>query len=109
MKYSLDDAVAKIAEKKDEIIYRRKRRNIGLLAVLTTLTVVALAAVLYENVSFEAIDGGYSAFGSFMLPEEAGGYIVVGVICFIAAVALTLLCMRWRKKDTEDQKKQENH
>ena len=102
MKYSLDDAVAKIAEKKDEIIYRRKRRNVGLLAVLTTLTVVALAAVLYENVSFEAIDGGYSSFGSLMLPDEAGGYIVVGVICFIVAVIITLICVRKKNKDLSE-------
>ncbi|MCR5332242.1 MAG: hypothetical protein K6E62_13820 [Lachnospiraceae bacterium] len=100
MKYSLDEAVAKIGERKKELIRRKNRRDIGILSSLTVLTVFALAIVMYRYIGFTAIDAGSSAYGSFMLPDEAGGYILVGVLCFVAAVIITLLCIRYASGKT---------
>ena len=104
MKYSLDDAVNEIGRRKKEMIHRKQRRQIGILTVLTVLNVFLLAAALYRYISPIDIDGSYSGYGSFLLPEEAGGYIIVGVLCFIAAVILTLLCIRWKKKKDDFRK-----
>jgi len=35
--------------------------------------------------------------GAIMLYENVGSYILVGIISFMAAVAITLLCIRYRK------------
>ena len=99
MKYSLDDALNEIGRRKKEMIRRKKLRQIGILSVLAVLNLVLLSAVLYHVISPLDIDGSYSVYGSLMLPEKAGGYIIVGVLCFIAAVILTLLCIKWKKKD----------
>ena len=41
-------------------------------------------------------------FGAMLLREDAGGYVLVGVVCF-AAAAITALCFRLRSR--ENQKK----
>ena len=35
-------------------------------------------------------------FGAFLLPGEAGGYVLVGVLAFVLGVALVILCLRVR-------------
>ena len=38
-----------------------------------------------------------------MLLENAGSYVLVGVICFIAAVVVTVFCTRLRKKNNKQE------
>ena len=45
----------------------------------------------------------WGGFGAMLLREDAGGYVLVGVVCFAAAVVITALCFRLRKR--ENQKK----
>ena len=45
----------------------------------------------------------WGAFGAMLLREDAGGYVLVGVVCFAAAVVITALCFRLRIR--ENQKK----
>lgn len=51
-------------------------------------------------------------FGAMLLRENAGGYVLVGVVSFAAAVVLTVLCMRlreWEKQNRENtEQKEEN-
>lgn len=99
MKYSLDDSVARIEDKKKRLIYRRKLRNVRIFSVLTVATMITFVTVIWQYIGFSAVDATYSAFGAFMLPEEAGGYIIVGVLCFVSAVVITLLCIRWKSRN----------
>ena len=51
-------------------------------------------------------DGSHSSssvFGTMLLREDAGGYVLVAVISFAAASAITALCFRLRTR--ENQKK----
>ena len=47
--------------------------------------------------------------GAMLLYEDAGGYVLVGVASFTAAVVITALCMKYRnrekKRDTEEEEK----
>ena len=45
----------------------------------------------------------WGAFGAMLLREDAGGYVLVGVVSFAAAAAITALCIRLRSG--ENQKK----
>ena len=38
-------------------------------------------------------------FGAMLLREDAGGYVLVGVVAFAAAAAITALCFRLRSKE----------
>ena len=44
--------------------------------------------------------------GATMLLENAGSYVLVGVICFIiAAVVVTVFCTRLRKKNNKQEER----
>ncbi len=45
----------------------------------------------------------WGAFGAMLLREDAGGYVLVAVVSFAAAAAITALCFRLRIR--ENQKK----
>ena len=45
----------------------------------------------------------WSVFGTRLLREDAGGYVLVAVVSFAAAVVITALC--FRLKNRENQKK----
>ena len=45
----------------------------------------------------------WGVFGAMLLREDAGGYVLVAVVSFAAAVAITALCFRLRNR--ENQKK----
>ncbi len=39
-----------------------------------------------------------SVYGSYLLSEEAGGYVLTGVLAFLLGIAFTLLCLSLRNK-----------
>ena len=41
----------------------------------------------------------WGAFGAMLLREDAGGYVLVGVVSFAAAAAITALCFRLRNRE----------
>ena len=41
----------------------------------------------------------WGAFGAMLLREDAGGYVLVAVVSFAAAVVITALCFHLRKKE----------
>ena len=45
----------------------------------------------------------WGVFGAMLLREDAGGYVLVAVVSFAAAVVITALCFRLRTR--ENQKK----
>ena len=103
MKYSLDDAVNIVCKKRDKLILNRKRKSLAFLSVITVITAILLIAAIREFAGIEAAENMHLNYGAFLLPYEAGGYILTGVICFTLAVILTLLCLHIRgKHDTEN-------
>ena len=95
MKYSIDEAMREIAERKNTLIKNKIKRTVGAYLTMAVLISAGLVAAIY---GFGEIDGTYSVYGSFMLPDEAGGYILVAVLSFVAAVVITVLCIRWKDR-----------
>ena len=98
MKYSIDEAMREIDERKDVLIKNKIKRSINAYLAMAVLVSAGLLAAIYGYAGFGEIDGTYSVYGSFMLPDEAGGYIVVAVLSFVAAVVITVLCIRWKDR-----------
>lgn len=76
---------------------KRERRMTTILTVLSSIITVCLAMVAGELVD-ERQSHVPGLYGSTMLSEEAGGYVLVGVLSFCAAVVITVLCTRYRDK-----------
>ena len=84
-----------------ENIRRRQRRGVcGLSAVCMLLLVVLMqTAGLVIGQGQTAAQGG---FGAMLLREDAGGYVLVAVVSFAAAAAITALCIRFRNKENQN-------
>jgi len=50
----------------------------------------------------------WGGFGAMLLHEDAGGYVLVGVAAFAAAVVLTVVCMRLHEREKQKQKHEED-
>ena len=100
--YDTARRVALVKQRVRENTRRRQRRGIYGLSAACML----LFAVLTQAADVFAVQGqtaAWGAFGAMLLREDAGGYVLVAVVSFAAAVAITALCIRLRIR--ENQKK----
>ena len=80
---------------------RQRRGRYGLSAMCMLLFAVLMQAV--GTVVAPGQTAAWGVFGAMLLREDAGGYVLVAVVSFAAAVVITALCFRLRKR--ENQKK----
>ena len=100
--YDTARRVALVKQRVRENTRRRQRRE----AISLSAACMLLFAVLMQAADAFAVQGQTAAWGSFgamLLREDAGGYVLVAVVSFAAAVVITVLCFRLRKR--ENQKK----
>lgn len=83
-----------------------KKEN-KLLAGLSALCLVlSLFLVSASRSIMGSVHGNaQGAYGAMLLYEDAGGYVLVGVISFMAAVVITILCIRGKKKNEKRKEK----
>ena len=81
---------------------RRQKRGIGRLSAVCMLLFAALMQTS-DRVVGQGQTAAWGGFGAMLLREDAGGYVLVGVVSFAAAAAFTALCFRLRNR--ENQKK----
>ena len=89
---------------------REQRKTQGLFVVCMALLGSLLGTLnAVRSPEPPALEGLY---GAMLLHENAGGYVLVGVTAFTAAVVITVLCIRYRertKKHDAEQEKPTNH
>ena len=97
LKYTPDEALAEIMHRSERIALQRIRRSsqrlTGICSALLAVLVLGIT-VMPERL---AVTSAGSVYGSFLLSREAGGYVLIGLIAFALGVAVTLLCLRYRK------------
>ena len=100
--YDTAKRVALVKQRVRENTRRRQRREV----ISLSAACILLCAALMQTAGM-VIGKGQTAtrgvFGTMLLREDAGGYVLVAVISFAAAVAITALCFRLRIR--ENQKK----
>lgn len=103
MKYTLDESMQEF-EKRLELQQKKKRKRTSTalfsgVGALSVMLVVALSAVIDPTVP----DQGESSYGSFLLSQEAGGYLIVALIGFVLGILLTVAVLykngRLRSRD----------
>ena len=100
--YDTARRVALVKQRVRENTRRRQRRE----AISLSAACILLCAVLTQAAGMVVGSGQTAAqgiFGAMLLREDAGGYVLVGVVSFAAAAAFTALCFRLRNR--ENQKK----
>ena len=96
--YDTAKRVALVKQRVRENTRRRQWRGIYGLSAACML----LCAALTQAADAFAVQGQTAAWGSFgamLLREDAGGYVLVAVVSFAAAAAITALCFRLRIRE----------
>ena len=101
--YDTARRVALVKQRVRENTHRKRQRGIyGLSGACMLLFAVLTQAA--STVIGQGQTAVWGAFGAMLLREDAGGYVlVVAVVSFAAAAAITALCFRLRIR--ENQKK----
>ena len=100
--YDTARRVALVKQRVRENTRRRQRRGIYGLSAACMLLFVALMQTAGTVVG-PGQTAAWGVFGAMLLRQDAGGYVLVAVVSFAAAVVITVLCFRLRKR--ENQKK----
>ena len=98
MKYSLEAAVREVSGRCERVRNDRLNRRIrGLACASVVLSMLAAAGIArFANGRQTAMR--MACLGASVMSADAGGYILVGLLCFVAAVVVTLLCVKRRDK-----------
>ena len=98
--YDTAKRVALVKRRVHERSRRKRRRE----AISLSAVCLLLFAVLTQAVG-TAVGQGQTAvwgvFGAMLLREDAGGYVLVAVVSFAAAAAITALCFRLRNRESQ--------
>ena len=100
--YDTARRVALVKQRVRENTRRKQRRGIYGLSAMCMLLFAALMQAAGTVVG-PGQPEAWGAFGAMLLREDAGGYVLVAVVSFAAAAAITALCFRLRNR--ENQKK----
>ena len=100
VKYDIYEAAREINRRSVILKEKKKQRKYVVWYSTSSAVVFAmLVAVLHGLGVFGPSELDDSVFGSFLLSREAGGYVLVGVICFVIAVAVTFYCVKHTDKN----------
>ena len=96
--YDTARRVALVKQRVRENARRRQRRE----AISLSAACILLCAALMQTAGTVVAPGqtaAWGVFGAMLLREDAGGYVLVAVVSFAAAAAITALCFRLRSKE----------
>ena len=94
------ERLSSLHERVEALQRKRERRKTAAIGAAGVILGVCLFILIFTegSVHYGYTPGPYS--GS-MLFENAGGYVLVAILSFAAAVVITILCIRWKKKQNE--------
>ena len=98
--YDTAGRVALVKQRVRENTRRRQRRE----AISLSAACLLLFAVLTQAADALIVRGqtaAWGVFGAMLLREDAGGYVLVAVVSFAAAAAITALCFRLRSREKQ--------
>ena len=106
--YDTARRVALVKQRVQENTRRRQRREVISLFAACML----LCAALMQTAGTVVGPGqpeAWGVFGAMLLREDAGGYVLVAVVSFAAAAAITALCFRLRNREKQKKGAADKH
>ena len=98
--YDTARRVALVKQRVRENTRRRQRREAISLSAFCLMLFTALAGAA-DALIVQGQTAAWGAFGAMLLREDAGGYVLVAVVSFAAAAAITALCFRLRSREKQ--------
>ena len=103
--YDTTERVRRVKQTALRLIQKRERtvlRRLGTLCTVLALGLTGALAHFTDGAPGAAVQGAY---GATLLSDSAGGYVLVGVVSFAAAVVVTVFCTRLRKKNNKQEER----
>lgn len=96
----MHDTAAHVQMVKKRIHQRQRAQQKCSIYRLSTLCVLLSVLLVGMTGWFSGVEQmvHMGMYGSMLLHEDAGGYVLVGVIAFAAAVIITVVCIRYAEK-----------
>ena len=96
MKYTNDEAFTEVIKRSRTLKIKHEKKVTTLLSV--SASIAAVTMILTIGVFGGVAAGTFgSAYGSFLLPTQAGGYVLAAVVAFAAGIGTTLGVQKYRK------------
>ena len=105
--YDTARRVALVKQRVRENTRRRQRRGIYGLSAMCMLLFAVLMQAAGTTVG-QGQTAAWGVFGAMLLREDAGGYVLVAVVSFAAAAAITALCFRLRNRENQKKDRADN-
>ena len=99
--YDTDERIELVKKRMYEYHRRQERRTVCRLSVLCTLLFLSLVGAM--GIMQSRPINATGMYGTILLHEGAGGYVLVAVISFTVAVVITVLCIKFRKRGQKSQ------
>ncbi|SDB52984.1 hypothetical protein [Butyrivibrio sp. INlla16] len=97
MKQTKEEAFAEVMKRGRNL----KRQNAKGAATVISICASCIMAALVLAIGWFGGAGynvnGQSAYGSFLLSHEAGGYVLVAAVAFVVGVGITVWILKYRK------------
>ena len=102
--YDTARRVALVKQRVRKNTRRRQRREAISLSAFCLMLFTALAGAA-DALIVRGQTAAWGAFGAMLLREDAGGYVLVGVVTFAASVVLTAVYMRLHEHEKKKEKR----
>lgn len=97
MKHDIDEMLREVTERSEEIIKKREQTKIRIMSCMTIMLTMALVTVISVITGDSGAHSSQSVYGSSLIAEEAGGYVIVAVISFVIGVLVTYITQKYRR------------
>lgn len=97
MKYDREARLREIIRRSEIIKDRKDHKKLYALTASASSLLLVLAVFIVGFGGIEAAGTDRTAYGSFLLSPQAGGYVLTAVIAFGVGVLLTILTQKHRK------------
>ena len=99
--YDTAKRIALVKRRVRENTRRKQRREVVSLSAACLLLFATLVRETGRMLG-QGQTAAQGAFGAMLLREDAGGHVLVGVVSFAAAAAITALCFQLRRKEEQE-------
>ena len=99
--YDTEKSIELVKKRMHEYHCRQERRTVCRLSVLCALLFLSLVGAM--GIMQSQPINATGMYGTILLHEGAGCYVLVAVISFTVAVVITALCIKFRKRGQKSQ------
>ena len=104
MKYTKEEAFEEILKRSKALKLKRAKKVTRALVTSAGILTASLVLEIRRFCETATAINKESIYGSFLLPVQAGGYVLTAVIAFVVGMIAAVLIQKFRKNNDEPQK-----